>query len=107
MIMVTKVAMFLHKDVLPTSPKHGHRCGAQCPVAPPSKLSIPHVSQAHMRLKATRGMRDREARIDETARVRGLTLGIEGHNRWYKRDDELGRVRIYVDIHQISKETSI
>lgn len=90
--------MFLRKDVPPTSPKHVHRCGAQHPVALPSKLSIPRVSQSHMRLKATMEMRDREARVDGTAQVRGSTLGIEDHNRRYKRGGELGHVRIYVSI---------
>jgi hypothetical protein len=95
--------LLLRKGVLPTSPKHVHRCGAQCPVAPPSKLSILRVSQSHMRLKVTKGTSDRAVRIDGSARVRGSTLGIVGRNRRYKRDGELGCVQVYAGIRQNSK----
>lgn len=99
--------MFRCKGVLPTSPKHVHRCGAQCPVTPLSKLTILHVLQSHTCSKATMEMRDRVARIDGSVQVRDSTLGIEDHNRWYKRVGELEHVRNYAHSQHISKKTSI
>jgi hypothetical protein len=52
-------------------------------------------------------MKDRAARIDGSVRVRDSTLGIEDHNRRYKRVGELGHVRIYAHSRHISEKTSI